>query len=151
MSEKQPGSPFPFETSSRDETPDYPMVDEESSTPLASSFASSTGPLTIPSGPSSIAMSRSTSAPYRIGKSYSRSTHHQHSRNPTNPSELLKPHIAPAFRMILSTIHQSQDENLIALEALLYDAKVQYGSLQLLQTRLAKGESIVDQELTDAK
>jgi len=28
---------------------------------------------------------------------------------------------------------------------------VQYGSLQFLQTRLAKCESIVDQELTDAK
>jgi len=33
----------------------------------------------------------------------------------------------------------------------LYDTKVQYGTLQLLQTRLAKGESIVDQEITDAK
>jgi len=151
MSENQPGSPFPFETSSRDETPDYPMVDEESSTPLASSFAPSTGSLMIPSGPSSLAISGSTSAPYWIRKPYSSSTHHQHSRNPTNPSELLKRQIAQAFRMILSTIHQSQDENLIALEVLSYDAKVQYGSLQLLQTRSAKGESIVDQELTDVK
>jgi len=46
--------------------------------------------------------------------------------------------------MISSTIHQSQDENLIALEGLSYDAKVQYASLQLLQTHLAKGETIVD-------
>jgi len=53
--------------------------------------------------------------------------------------------------MLSSTIHQSQDQNLIALEALLYDASVQYGSLQIQQTSLAKDESIVDQELTDAK
>jgi len=42
--------------------------------------------------------------------------------------------------MILSTIHQSQDESLVALEALSHDAKVQYGTLQLLQIRLATGE-----------
>jgi len=111
----------------------------------------SSGPLTIPSGPGLIAIRRSTSAPYRIGKPSSRSTSPQYSRNPTNPTQLLKRNIAQAFKLISSTIHQSQDENQIALEALSYDAKVQYGTLQLLQTRLAKGESIVDQELTDTK
>jgi len=150
MTENQPGSPFPFEASSRDESPDDPM-DDESSTPLASSFAPSSGPLTIPPGPSSLAMSRSTSAPLRIGKSTSRSTSRQDARNPTNPTELLKRQIAPGFQFISSTIHQSHDENQIALEALSDDARVQYANLQLLQTRLAKGETIVAKELSDGR
>jgi len=150
MTENQPGSPFPFEASSRDESPDDPM-DDESTTPLASSFAPSSGPLTIPSGPSSLAMSRSTSAPFRVGKSTSRSNSRQHSRNPRNPTELLKRQIAQAFQFILPTIHQSYDENQIALEALSDHARVQYANLQLLQTRLAKGETIVDKELSDAR
>ena len=151
MSENQPRSPFPFEASSRDKCPDDPMGDDERSTPVPSSCARSSGPLMILSGPGSIAMSRSTNAPYWIGKPSSSSTSRQRSRNPTNPTKLLKRQIARAFKLISPTIHQSQDENLIALEALSYDAKMQYSSLQLLQTMLAKGESIVDQELTDAK
>jgi len=150
MTENQPGSPFPFEASSRDELPDDPM-DDESTTPLASSFAPSSGPLTIPSRPSSLAMSRSTSAPFRVGKSTSPSNSRQHSRNPTNPTELLKRQIGQAFQFISSTIHQSHDENQIALEALSDDARVQYANLELLQTRLAKGETIVDNELSDAR
>ena len=68
-----------------------------------------------------------------------------------NPTELLKGQIAQAFQFISSTIHQSHDENQIALEALSDDARVQYANLQLLQTRLAKGETIVDKELSDAR
>jgi len=150
MTENQPGSPFPFEATSRDESPDDPM-DDEITIPLASSFAPSSGPLTIPSGPSSLAMSRSTSAPFRVGMSTSRSNSRQHSRNPTNPTELLKRQIAQAFQYISSTIHQSHDESQIPLEPLSDDARVQYANLQLLQTRLAKGETIVDKELSDAR
>jgi len=50
-----------------------------------------------------------------------------------------------------SSINQSQDENLIALDALSEDDRAQYTNLQLLQTRLAKGELIVDKELQDAR
>jgi len=149
MTENQPGSPFPFEATSSDESPDDSM-DDESTTPLASSFAPLSGPLTIPSGPSSLAMSRSTSAPFGVGKSTSRLNSRQHSRNPTNPAELLKRQIAQAFQYITLTIHRSHDESQIALEALSDDARVQYATLQLLQTRLAKGETIVDKELSDA-
>jgi len=140
MSENPPGSPFLFEASSRDESPDDPIGDEESSTPLASSFAPLSGHLRIQSGPGSIAMSQSTSAPYRIGKPSADTTSYQHSRNHMNPTELVKLQIAQAFKMISSTIHQSQDENLIALEPLSSDAKVEYSSLQLQQSQLAKGE-----------
>jgi len=65
--------------------------------------------------------------------------------------ELLKQEIGLAFQHISSSINQSQDENLIALDALLEDARAQYTDLQLLQTRLAKGELIVDKELQDAR
>jgi len=150
MTENQPSSPFPFEASSRDESPDDPM-DDESTTPLATSFAPSSGPLTIPSGPSSLAMSRSTRAPFRVGKSTSCSNSRQHSRNPTNLTELLKRQIAQAFQFISSTIHQSHDENQIALEVLSDDARVQYANVQLLQTELAKGETIVDKQLSDTR
>jgi len=141
MTENQPGSPFPFEATSRDESPDDPM-DDESTTPLASSFAPSSGPLTIPSRPSSLAMSRSTSAPFRVGKSTSCLNSRQYSRNPPNPTELLKGHIAQAFQYISSTIHQSHDESQIALKALSDDNRVQYANLQLLQTLLAKGKQL---------
>ena len=56
-----------------------------------------------------------------------------------NQIELLKQEIGLAFPHISSSINQSQDENLIALDALLEDARAQYTDLQLLQTRLAKG------------
>jgi len=151
MTENQPGSLFPFEACSREEIRDDPQEDDGSSTPQASSSTPLSGPLMISSGPGSLAMSRSTSAPFQVGKSTFCSTFRQHSRNPTNPTELLNRQIAQVFRIISFTIHQSKYENLIALEALSYNAKVQYGSLQLLQTRLAKWESIVDQEITDAK
>jgi len=65
--------------------------------------------------------------------------------------ELLKQQIGLAFQHISSSINQSQDENLIALDALSEDARAQYTNLQLLQTRLAKGQLIVDQELQDAR
>jgi len=139
MTENQPSSRFPFEASSCDESPADPR-DDESTTRLASSLAPLSGPLMIPSEPSPLAMNQSTSAPFRVGKSASPSNSRQHSRNPTNPTELLKRQIAQPFKMISSTIHQSQDENQVALGVLSYDAKVQYGTLQLLQTRLAKGE-----------
>jgi hypothetical protein len=64
---------------------------------------------------------------------------------------VLKQQIALAFQYISSNIQQSQDENLVALDSLSEDAKTQYANLQLLQTRLAKGEQIVDTELTNAK
>jgi len=126
-------------------------MDDESTTPLASSFAPSSGPLTIPSGPSSLAMSRSTSAPFRVRKSSSRSNSRQHSRNPTNPTELLKRQIAQVFQFISYTIHQSHDENQIAPEALSDDVRVQYANLQLLQTRLAKGKTTADKEPSDGR
>ena len=56
-----------------------------------------------------------------------------------------------AFRYISLTIQQSQDENRVALELLSEDTRIQYANLQLIQTRLAKGEQIVDKELGDAK
>jgi len=55
------------------------------------------------------------------------------------------------FQHISSSINESQDENLIALDPLSEDARAQYTNLQLLQTRLAKGELIVDKELQEAK
>ena len=124
MTENPPGSPFPFNTTARDKWPDAPMEDD-SSTPYTSSFASLAGPLTVSSWPASIAMSRATSAPFQIGKPSSNSTSRQHSRNSTNSTELLKRQIVQAFKLLPSTIHQTQDHNLIALEALLYDASVQ--------------------------
>jgi len=150
MTENQPGSPFPFEATSCDESRDDPM-DDESTTPLASSFAPSSGPLTIPSGPSSLAMSQSRSARFRVGKSTCRSNCRHHSRNPTNPTELLKRQIAQTLPYISSTIHQSPDESQIALIALSGHARVQYANIQLLQIRLTKGETIVDMELSDAR
>ena len=39
----------------------------------------------------------------------------------------------------------------MALESLSEDARTQYANRQLLQTRLANGEQIVDKELSDAK
>jgi len=65
--------------------------------------------------------------------------------------ELVKQQIGLAFQHISSSINQSQDENLIALDALSEDARAQYTKLRLLQIRLAKGELIVDKELQDAR
>jgi len=62
-----------------------------------------------------------------------------------------KQQIGLAFQHISSSINQSQDENLIALDALSEDARAQYTNLQLLQTRLARGELIVDKELQNAR
>jgi len=142
MTEKPPGSSFPFDTSASGKWPDDPMEDD-SSIPNTSSFASLAGPLTVSSWPASIAMSQATSGPFSIGKPSSSSTSRQHSRNSTNPTELLKRQMVQAFKMLSSTIHQSQDKNLIALKAFLYDASVQYRSLQIQQTCLAKDESIL--------
>ena len=65
--------------------------------------------------------------------------------------EHLKLQIGLAFQHISSSINQRQDENLIALNALLEDARAQYTYLRLLQTRLGKGKLIVDKELQDAR
>ena len=40
---------------------------------------------------------------------------------------------------------------MIALDALSEDARTQYTNLQLLQTRLAKGELIIDKERQEAR
>ena len=39
----------------------------------------------------------------------------------------------------------------MALDSLSEDARIQYANLQLIQTRLEKGEQIVDKEISDAK
>jgi hypothetical protein len=132
---------------------DQLMEDDNSSTPHASTFNPDSRALSVTSTSGSIALSRSTSAPFpgRVEKNPGRSSPRHHSRNPTNQTERLKQQIALAFQFISSNIQQSQDENLVALESLSDDAKTQYANLQLLQTRLAKGEQIVDTELTNAK
>jgi hypothetical protein len=132
---------------------DQLMEDDNSSTPHASTFNPDSRALSVTSTSGSIALSRSTSAPFpgRIEKNPGRSSPRHHSRNPTNQTERLKQQIALAFQFISSNIQQSQDENLVALDSLSEDAKTQYANLQLLQTRLAKGEQIVDTELTNAK
>jgi len=96
-------------------------------------------------------MSHSHSAQFRVEKNTSRSNSRQRARNTTNQNELLKQQIGLAFQHISSSINQSQDENLIALDALSEDARAQYTNLQLLQIRLAKGKSSVDKELQDAR
>jgi len=130
---------------------DVPMRDYESSTPLASSLAPSSGPLTISSAPGSFAISRSTSTLFQIGKSATRSNPRRPSTNSKNPTELLKKQIAQAFQFISCTIHQSHDENQIPLEALSDNARVQYANPQLLQRQLAKGKTIGDKELSDTR
>jgi hypothetical protein len=132
---------------------DQLMEDDNSSTPHASTFNPDSRALSVTSASGSIALSRSTSAPFpgRVEKNPGRSSPRHHSRNPTNQTERLKQQIALAFQFISSNIQQSQDENLVALDSLSEDAKTQYANLQLLQTRLAKGEHIVDTELTNAK
>jgi len=65
--------------------------------------------------------------------------------------EPLKQQIGLAFQYISSSISQSQDENLIALDALSEDARTKYTNLRLLQTRLARGELICDKGLHDAR
>jgi len=134
--------------------PDQPMEDDETSTPHVSSFDSSSRAMTTTSNPGSVIhspMSRSHSAQFRVEKNTSQSNSRQRARNTTNQTELLKQQIGLAFQHMSSSINQSQDENLIALDALSEDARAQYTNLQLLQTRLAKGELIVDKELQDAR
>jgi len=132
MSENKPVSPFRLKAYSRDESPDDPVGEDESSTPLASSFAPSSKAATISSKSGSLAMSRSTSEPFSTRKPTSRSNSRQYSRNPTNPNQLLKRPISPAFQFISCTIHLSHDENQIALEASSDDTRVQYANLQVL-------------------
>jgi len=134
--------------------PDQPMEDDDTSTPHASLFDLSSRAMTTTANPGSVIhcpMSRSHSAQFRVQKNTSRSNSRQRARNTTNQMELLKQQIGLAFQHISSSINQSQDENLIALDALLEDATAQYTNLQLLQTRLAKGQLIVDKELQDAR
>jgi len=134
--------------------PDQPMEDDDTSTPHASSFDSSSRAVTISSIPGSVIhspMSHSHSAQFRVKKNESRSNSRQRVRDTTNQMELLKQQIGLAFQHISSSINQSQDENLIALDALSEDARTQYTNLQLLQTRLARGELIVDKELQEAR
>jgi len=133
--------------------PDQPMEDDDTSTPHASSFDPSSRAMTTTSNPGSVIhspISRSHSAQFRVEKNTSRSNSRQRARNTMNQMEL-KQQIGLAFQHISSSINQSQDENLIALDALSEDARAQYTNLQLLQTRLAKGELIVDKEPQDAK
>jgi len=135
-----PNSPHPELISN----PDQPMEDDDTSTPHASSFDPSSPAITTTSNPGSVIhspMSRSHSAQFRVEKNTSRSKSRQRARNTTNQMELLKQQIGLAF----------QDENLIALDALSEEARAQYTNLRLLQTRLAKGELIVDKELQDAR
>jgi len=134
--------------------PDQPMEDDDTSTPHASSFDPSSRATTTTSNPGSVIhsnMTRSYSAQFRVDKNPSRSNSRQRARNSTNQMELLKQQIGLAFQHISSSINQSQDENLIALDALSEHARAQYTNLQLLQTRLAKGQLIVDKELQDAR
>jgi len=145
-----PNSPHPELISN----PDQSMEDDDTSTPHASSFDPSSRDMTTTSNPGSVIhspMSRSHSAQFRVEKNTSRSNSRQRARNTTNQMELLKQQIGLAFQHISSSINQSQDENLIAWDALSEDARAQYTNLQLLQTRLAKGELIVDKELQDAR
>jgi len=145
-----PNSPHPELISN----PDQPMEHDDSSTPHASSFDPSSRAMTTTSNPGSVIhspMSRSHSAQFHVEKNTSRSNSRQRARNTANQMELLKQQIGLAFQHISSSINQSQDENLIALDALSEDARAQYTNLRLLQTRLAKGELIVDKELQDSK
>jgi len=134
--------------------PDQPMEDDDTSMPHASSFDSSSRAITVTSNPGSVIhspMSRSHSAQFRVEKTSLRSNSRQRARNAANPMELLKQQMGLAFQHIFSSINQSQDQNLIALDALSEDARTQYTNLQLLQSRLAKGQLIVDKELQDAR
>jgi len=134
--------------------PDQPMEDDDTSTRYASSFDASSRAITVTSNPGSVIhspMSRSHSAQFCVEKASSRSNSRQRARNAANQMELLKQQIGLAFQHISSSINQSQDENLIALDALSEDARTQYTNLQLLQSRLAKRELIVDKELQDAR
>jgi len=134
--------------------PDQPMEDDDTPTPHASSFDPSSRAMTTTSNPGSVIhspMSRSHSAQFPVERNTSRSNSRQRARNTTNQMELLKQQIGLAFQHISSSINQSQDENLIALDALSEDARAQYTNIRLLQTMLAKGELIVDKELQEAK
>jgi len=134
--------------------PHQPIEDDNTSTPHASSFDPSSRTITTTSNPGLVIhspMSRSHSAQFRVEKNTSGSNSRQRTKNTTNQMQLLKQQTGLAFQHISSSINQSQDENLIALDALSEDARAQYTNLRLLQTRLAKGELIVDKELLDAR
>ena len=128
---------------------DQLMEDDNTSTPHASTFNPSSRAVSVSSKSGSVAISRSTSAPFssRIRKGSPR----HHARAPTNQTETLKQQIALAFQYIMSIIELGKNDNLVALDSLSEDARKQYANLQLLQTQLAKGEQIVDKELSDAK
>jgi len=135
-------------------SPDQPMEDDDTSTPHASSFDPSSRAMTTNSHPGSVLHSLLScfhSGQFRVEKNTSQSNSRQRARNTINQMELLKQQIGLAFQHISSSINQSQDENLIALDALSEDARTQYTNLRLLQTRLAKDESIVDKQLQDAR
>jgi len=134
--------------------PDQPMHDNDTFTPHTSSLDSSSCAITVTSNPGSVVhcpMSRSYSAQYLVAKNPSRSNSRQPARNTTDQMELLKQQIGLAFQHISSSINQSQDESLIALDALSEDGRAQYTNLQLLQTRLARSELIVDKKLQNAR
>jgi len=134
-----PNSPHPELISN----PDQPIEADDTSTPHASSFDPSSRAITTTSNPGSVIhspMSRSHSAQFRVEKNMSRSNSRQCARNTTNQMELLKQQIGLPFLPISSSINESQDHNLIALDALSEEARAQYTNLRLLQTRLAKSE-----------
>jgi len=134
MARVSPNSPHPQII--RD--PDQAMEDDDTSTPHASSFDSSSRAITVTSNPGSVVhspISCSHSAQLRVEKNQSRSNSRQRARNTTNQMELLNQQIGLAFQHISSSINQSQDENLIALGALSEDARAQYTNLQLFRVR----------------
>jgi len=134
--------------------PNQPMEDDDTSTSHASSYNPSSRAMTTTSNPGSVVhspISRSLSAQFRVETNPRRSNSRQHARIATTQMALLKQQIRLAFLHISSSINQSQDENLIALDALSEDARAQYTNLRLLQTRLAKSELIVDKELQDVR
>jgi len=134
--------------------PNQHMEDDDTSTPDAFSFDPSSHAMTTTSNPGSVIqspMNRAHSAQFRVEKNTSRSNSRQRASNTTNQMELLKQQIELAFQNISSSINQSQEENLIAFDALSEDARAEYTNLRLLQIRLTKGELIVDKELQDAR
>ena len=134
--------------------PDPPLEADDTSTSLAFSFDPSSRATTTTSNPGLVVdspMSRFLSAQFPVKKNPSGSNSRQRARNTTNQMELLKQQIGLDFQHIASSINQSPDENLIALDALSAHARAQYTKLQLLQTRLARGKLIVDKEPWDGR
>jgi len=119
-----------------------PMEDDNTSTAHASSFDLSSSAMTTPSNPGSVGhspMSGSHSAQFRVEKNLMRSNSRHCARKTTNQMDLLKQQIGRAFQHISSSINQSQDENLIALDAISEDARAQYTNLQVFQKQVSKG------------